>query len=427
MHSAETKRNLNIRGAAGMKSDVTMPLRDGIRAAALLAALSALLLVATRPAHAQTETVLYDFCSVMTSGACQDGGFPESILTFHDGNYYGTTGAGGVFGSGTVFELSPNGSGGWNETVLHSFCSDGAPCPDGAFPTGPVIFDSAGNLYGISRQGGNGNCGILGYDGCGMAFELSPSGAGWTETILYEFCSQFSGGVCHDGDFPGGIPVMDAAGNLYGQVNEGVFQLSQSSGVWTFKFISQNVVNAYPGLVMDSSENIFVLAPSDTTSGYQTLFEVSPNGSGGWTTTALYAFGGPNASYWSPLALDQAGNLYGVSQAFSRYATGTVYKLSPGISGWTKKTLFAFLYNSRGDGFHPSSSMLLETFMALRAKAVPMAWGLCLNWCQLASGTTRKRFSGVSTARMEVRLPPARSLTAQATFTAPPAKGDWLD
>jgi len=80
-----------------------------------LAVLSALLLIAARPAQTQTEKVLYNF----TGGT--DGGNPYSRLTSDSaGNFYGTTFYGG-FGLGTVFELSPNGSGGWNETTLYTF------------------------------------------------------------------------------------------------------------------------------------------------------------------------------------------------------------------------------------------------------------------------------------------------------------------
>jgi uncharacterized repeat protein (TIGR03803 family) len=75
------------------------------RGAVTLAVLSVLLLIAALPAQAQTETVLYNF----TGGG--DGGNPQSNLTFDGaGNLYGTTNGGGLFGYGTVFELSPNGS-----------------------------------------------------------------------------------------------------------------------------------------------------------------------------------------------------------------------------------------------------------------------------------------------------------------------------
>src|SRR5208282_2359772 len=137
-----------------------------IRGALTLAVLSALLLIAARPAQAQTETVLYSF-------NYSDGAYPQSNLTFDGaGNLYGTTSAGGY---GTVFELSPNGSGGWNQTVLYRFTGG----PDGGYPICSLIFDSVGNLYGTAYSGGA--------NGYGVVFELSPVGGSWTETILYSF------------------------------------------------------------------------------------------------------------------------------------------------------------------------------------------------------------------------------------------------
>lgn len=353
MHSEETKRSLNIPSASGNKSDATEP--TAIRAASLLAVLAALWLLAPRPAHAQSETVLYNFCSVQVSYTCTDGGSPASNLTFHDGNYYGTTLSGGAgnsgYGGGTVFELSPNGSGGWNETVLYKFCA-AANCTDGEQPSGPVVFDSVGNLYGTTFEGGSTNC--LFTDGCGTVFELSPVGIGWTETVLYTFCSS---GECSDGDFPGGNLFIDATGNLYGQVDSGVFELTPSSGGWTYRLISPNSINSISMLTMDAAGNIFGEASNRT--GQQIAFELSSDGEGGWNFSVLYTFSG-SSGYWSPLVMDQAGNLYGESQAVGKN-TGRVYELSPGTSGWTEKVLFAFNYdNAAQDGFSLSGGLVLD-------------------------------------------------------------------
>ncbi len=103
-----------------------------IRGTLTLAGLAALLLlVAVRPVRAQTETVLYNF----TGGS--DGFHPEaSLISDGAGNFYGTTLLGGTcpgwneYGCGVVFEISPNGRGGWNQSVLHTFA---AP-PDAANP-----------------------------------------------------------------------------------------------------------------------------------------------------------------------------------------------------------------------------------------------------------------------------------------------------
>jgi hypothetical protein len=125
----------------GPRRGSTKPAHAAIRCALTLVVLSALLLIAAHPAQAQTETVLYNF-----SGGT-DGAYPMSNLT-SDGqsNFYGTTQYGGL-GYGTVFELSPNGSGGWNETVLYSFCS-ASNCADGYYPdvVHPSKLDTRGRV-----------------------------------------------------------------------------------------------------------------------------------------------------------------------------------------------------------------------------------------------------------------------------------------
>lgn len=231
-----------------------------------LTVLSALLLIAARPAHAQTETVTFSFNAT-------DGSYPESSLIFDGaGNLYGTAEMGGYGdGVGNVFELSPNGNGGWNQTVLYRF-TDGA---DGAYPSCNLIFDSRGNLYGTAQGGGSTR---------GVVFELSPSGATWKETVLY----SFTGGT--DGDTPVAGLIMDSAGNLYGTTLNGgtnnngtVFELRPSANGWTEQVI-YNLDTSFAGLTMDAAGNIFGAS-------LNSVFELSPNGKGGWNSTVLHAFG----------------------------------------------------------------------------------------------------------------------------------------
>jgi uncharacterized repeat protein (TIGR03803 family) len=135
-----------------------------------------------------TEKILYSF-----KGGTGDGQNPAaSLLMDSAGNLYGTTVAGGTGGSvnsGTVFKLSPNGSGGYTETVLHSFTSGGT---DGCNPFAGLVLDSKGNLYSTTGAGGT--------YGFGTVFELSPGSKGkWTETILHSFGASGDGGpLRHD-------------------------------------------------------------------------------------------------------------------------------------------------------------------------------------------------------------------------------------
>ena len=114
------------------------------------------------------ETILYRFL-----GGSRYAQYPWSRLTFDSaGNIYGTSGPRGhPAGAGTVYKLARS-NGGWSETVIHTFSG-----PDGYGPHSEVIFDTAGNLYGTTYQGGSDNFGVV--------YELSPTQSGWVETVIY--------------------------------------------------------------------------------------------------------------------------------------------------------------------------------------------------------------------------------------------------
>jgi uncharacterized repeat protein (TIGR03803 family) len=147
-----------------------------------------------------SETVLHNF-----KGGSTDGRGPYAGLILDAaGNLYGTTTYGGVYGHGTVFELTPAAGGAWTETVLHDFGHG----TDGYEPYAGLILDAAGNLYGTTVLGGT--------YGSGTVFELTPAtGGSWTETVLHHF------GNGTDGARPYGGLIFDAAGNLYGTTQQG--------------------------------------------------------------------------------------------------------------------------------------------------------------------------------------------------------------
>src|SRR5205823_3179127 len=113
-------------------------------------------------------------------------------------NLYGTTQTGGTNGVGTVFKISAAGT----ETILHSF---GASATDGQTPYAGLIMDSAGNLYGTTKQGGA--------NVAGTVFKISVAG---TEAILHSF-----GASATDGLVPTAGLIRDSAGNLYGTTAQG--------------------------------------------------------------------------------------------------------------------------------------------------------------------------------------------------------------
>jgi uncharacterized repeat protein (TIGR03803 family) len=301
-----------------------------------LVVFSALLLTAGLPAYAQTESVLYNLSG--DPGAPPEQGV-SGLTSDGAGNFYGTTAVGGAAGEGAVFEISPNGSGGWYETVLHSLCS--LPnCTDGANPYSNVIFDGKGNLYGTAAYGGADNSGVV--------FELSPAGRSWNETVLYSFAND------GDGAYPTNNLIMDRAGNLYGPSGGGVFELSPSGANWT----ERNIYSTEAGSVtMDASGNIFG-------TGVSTVFELSPNGNGGWNPTVLHTFTGHVGLTGTP-QLDKAGNLYGVTyyggpNRCGIYRCGRVFELKHGKNGkWAEKVLHSFT-GTNGDGYFPDAGVVID-------------------------------------------------------------------
>ena len=223
-------------------------------------------------------TVLYRF-----TGA-PDGEFPSGELTRDSKGYlYGTTQFGGDLacssnGCGTVFKIRAR-----QETVVHRF-TGGA---DGVSPTGGLLRDSTGNLYGTTVGGGGGTKCIGGHStGCGTVYKVDASGR---ETVPY----AFTGGA--DGAFPDDRLVMDGAANLYGTTFEGGEKL-------------------YSG----------------------TVYKLDPTGK----ETVLYSFlGAADGRFPDGLAIDAAGDLYGTTQQGGLKTCvngnqklagcGTVFKLVP--------------------------------------------------------------------------------------------------
>jgi uncharacterized repeat protein (TIGR03803 family) len=178
---------------------------------------------------------LYSFCA---QAGCADGATPaHDLLLDASGNLYGVTGAGGGTGNpGVVFKLSPSPNASWHETVLHAFCS-AQDCADGQSPSGGLVLDNAGTLFGVTAFGGNAGC--RGDLGCGVVYKITQDGV---QSVVHAFCSL---GNCADGDLPTGRLTMDAAGNLFGTTFVGgahqggtVFRLTGGTHQVIFDFCS---------------------------------------------------------------------------------------------------------------------------------------------------------------------------------------------
>lgn len=281
------------------------------------------------PTRPVSVTSLWNFDSVYQFTGMDDGGNPPpgSPLVFDaEGNFYGTAGGGGTSNYGVVFKFTPSGSG-WSESVLYNFTG----FSDGAYPSG-IVFDDQGNMYGTTGAGGGG-------DGCGTIFELSPTQSGWTETTLYAFRYGIDG--C-----PSSPVFRDSAGNLYGITTEGgpdnnggtVWELSPTNGGWSysvlhaFNFETVAYSGPYPP-VTDATGNVWGTVSAGGANQTGMLFKLTPS-NGSWTFTDVYDFaprgGGAPGCYanGSPV-LDSSGNLYGVAQMCGANDGGTIWKYTP--------------------------------------------------------------------------------------------------
>ena len=315
-------------------------------------------LMAASLAWASSEQVLYSFSNNGTNGFT-----PYSSLVFDgSGNLYGTTAVGGEYGCGTVFELSPTGTG-WTETVIYSFQNNSK---DGCMPYAGLIFDGAGNLYGTTYAGGGG--------GNGTVFEVSPAGNGqWKEELLTAFAGS-------RGAYPIGGLTFDPAGNLYGTTVSGgngsctggcgtVFQLTPAAkGRWnetvlhTFAGAGEDGAWPYSAVIFDASGNLYGTTFAGGRHSSGTVFELTPGGNSRWSETVLYSFNNNGKDAMAPaagLVFDGSGNLYGTASSGGKFQLGAVFELSPGASGWTESLLHSFSDNGK-DGYQPYSGLVIS-------------------------------------------------------------------
>jgi uncharacterized repeat protein (TIGR03803 family) len=367
---------------------------------------------AVQAAHAQTVTVLYKFKDDA------HGGFPESgVVMDAKGNLYGTAIAGGSNscneGCGVVFKLDPAGK----ESVLHSFSGS-----DGEAPDANLLLDGEGNLYGVTEDGGSGGCGVgcgtvfkvdklgkttvlYGFtggadggtpsgsliedadgnlygatfwggnlsgcltNGCGVLFKLDRFGS---ETVLYTFSGKA------DGANPNGGLIRDARGNLYGTAAYGgdsscylgcgtVFKLNTNGQFTVLHSFSAGTDGVYPyaGLIRDTKSNLYgtTAAGGKTTkfcsAGCGTVFKVSKTGE----ETVLYSFEGgtDGVTPYAGLIFDPAGNLYGTTPWGGDlkcnngigFGCGVVFSIGP--TG--KETILYRFKGADGDGPYRGSLM----------------------------------------------------------------------
>jgi uncharacterized repeat protein (TIGR03803 family) len=253
--------------------------------------------------------LLHSFCN-----GCGDGSGPSGALVADAaGNMYGTTVGGGLNDGGTVFKIGRDGT----TDIVYSFCTQ-SNCSDGAEPLSGLIADHAGNFYGTTSGGGT--------QSRGTVFRLTPDGS---EAVLHSFCEKKR---CADGNAPLAPVIADSQGNLYGTTELG----------GTF---GQD--GPYGGVV-------FKLAPDGSYTVLHSFCEAPPNCPDGYELR-------------DGLTMDSSGNLYGVAYYGGRvsrecnselgdyFGCGTVFRIAPDGSFTTLVT-----FTGQKNGNNPVGTLLLQ-------------------------------------------------------------------
>lgn len=241
-----------------------------------------------------------------------DGSTPSAgLLLANDGNFYGTTSAGGAANAGTVFKMTPAGI----VTVLYAF-TGGA---DGGSPLGALIQATGGNLYGTTYSGGAANKGTV--------FSVSLSGA---FSSIYSFTDN------PDGANPRAALIQATDGNLYGTTQFGgqrgrgtVFGMTPAGAV-TLRYSFEGSVDAaypYAPLIQGTDGNLYGTAYAGDVATFGRVFKMTLGG----TVTILHTFlsGSDGASPLSALVQANDGNFYGTTHLGGSSNLGTLFKMTP--------------------------------------------------------------------------------------------------
>jgi uncharacterized repeat protein (TIGR03803 family) len=304
----------------------------------------------------EVETVIYSFAGGPADGADPVAGLVQDA----NGNFYGVTYGGGASFFGTVFKISATGD---TFTTLYSFLGP----PDGAGPSGTLLLNGGG-LYGTTYAGGINGSGTV-FEIVGGVYakgrDFPPGGAMLRAGLVMEsghyYGTAYYGGVASSGgtlfelsvaaplyEFTGGADggrpmaslIGDGAGNLYGTASEGgsgtfgegngvVFKLDVNTNQRTVLHTFAGLDGTCPAgaLVRDSSGNLYGTTMFGGGIGYGTVFKLDTSGN----LTTLHDFtGGPNGG--NPVAglvLDTDGNLWGVASA-GGFGYGMIFEIPAG-------------------------------------------------------------------------------------------------
>lgn len=267
-----------------------------------------------------------------------DGAFPyPSLIQGADGNFYGTTVAGGPFDAGDIFQVTPAGV----LTVFYSFTNG----IDGAYSRSGLTIGSDGSLYGVAEGGGSNNAGTV--------FRLDTNGV---FTPLYSFKTNG-----FDGTHPYAALVQGANGNFYGTTESGgtngdgtIFEITPAGALTILHpFTASGTDGSEPfaPLILATDGNFYGTTGHGGTHGYGTIFRMTPQGV--WTNLHSFTYGSDGALPWDAVVQGTDGNFYGTTYEGGTYGYGTVFMITP---AGVLTPLYSF--SNGNDGGYPYGALV---------------------------------------------------------------------
>ncbi len=273
------------------------------------------------------------------------------LLAAADGNFYGTTGAGGAINSGSVFKLTPAGA----YTTLISFTGTSGTNP-GSGPQAALITGADGNFYGTTSGGGSSSSGTV--------FKTTSAGV---QTVLVNFTGTTGANL---GSSPQGPVTLGADGNYYGTTTGGgsgggfgtVFKMTPAGVLTTLVNFTGSLGSAIGQsplgvLAQGVDGNFYGVTGSGGLSGLGSVFKVTPAG----VFTSLASFTGttgtmPGTNPIGGLFAGLDGSLYGVTSSGGIYNAGTIFRVS--LDG---SVTSIYTFTGRSEGLAPNNGLVLAS------------------------------------------------------------------
>lgn len=264
--------------------------------------------------------------------------FDQSGALYGTSEFGGGVNCNGGAGCGTVFKLVRSGNT-FNESILYSFTNDGI---NGYRTYAGVVFDTSGNLFGTNFYGPPTGCPQFYAGGCGTVYQLTPSGNTWTDNTLYAFQSGTDGrfpvaGVLFDTSgnlFGATVDGGDGGGGT-------VFELEPSGNSWIFKelFGLSGLLGSDCGpqdnLTIDTATgDLYGTTFCDGANHYGNVFKLA-NTQNGWVYHSLYDFvgGTDGANPSGGVVLEKKNgiitHIYGTALAGGMNGKGVVFRITP--------------------------------------------------------------------------------------------------